>query len=77
MNFCKETRWLCENAKSLEKFAGQWVMFSANEGLVGNDESFLNVFRSTRSKKSKSTPFVFHVPSKEELAAPLPLIAKK
>ena len=79
MEFCKETKWLCENAKTLEKFAGQWVMFCASEGLLGNGESFPTVFRSFHQKKSKSAsvPFIFHVPLKEELVASLPVAAKK
>ena len=67
MTFQKETKWFCENAKGLEKFAGQWVLFSAHEGLVGNGESLAQVLKAARHKKAKNTPFVFHIPSKEEL----------
>lgn len=74
MQLQKETKWLCENAKGLEKFSGQWVLFSAKEGLVGCGESLAQVLKAARHKKDKHTPFVFHVPSKEELVvAPLPI----
>jgi hypothetical protein len=78
MNICKQTKWLCENAKSLEKFAGQLVAFSATRGIVGRGESFDSIFnKSSRPKKSTPAPYVFHVPSKEELASPIPVVKKK
>jgi hypothetical protein len=67
----KETKWLCENAKSLEKkFPGQWVVFSAHEGLVSCGDSLDRVLKTTHSKKNRPASFVFHVPSKEELGPP-------
>lgn len=77
MNICKETKWLCENAKSLEKYSGQWVVFSANEGIVDRAGSLSAVLKSFRHMKSKSAPFLFHVPSQEELISPLPVASKK
>lgn len=77
MELCKETKWLCENAKRLEKFAGQWVSFSANEGLVGSGSSLDHALKNSRNKHFRTAPFVFHVPSKEELTAPLPFAPKK
>ncbi len=77
MDICKETKWLCENAKSLEKFAGQWVVFSSTRGLVGKAGTLNNALRSFRQAKSKSAPFLFHVPSKEELVSPLSVASKK
>lgn len=71
MDVCKETKWLCENAKTLEKFAGQWVSFTAHDGIVSTNLSF------DRLKKIKPSAFVFHVPSKEELGSPLPVAKKK
>ena len=76
MDICKETKWLCENAKSLEKYSGQWVVFSATRGLVGKASTLNNALRSFRHAKS-SQPFLFHVPSKEELVSPLPVASKK
>ncbi len=62
MNLTKETQWLCEHARTLEKFSGQCVVFTTKDGLVSG------------KKKSNETPFLFHVPSKDELNSPVPLI---
>lgn len=62
MQLTKETQWLCEHAKTLEKFSGQCVTFTAEEGIM------------LGKKKSSETPFLFHVPSKDELLAPAPFI---
>ncbi|MBV9080396.1 MAG: hypothetical protein JO102_04670 [Elusimicrobia bacterium] len=72
MEIRKETKWLCENARALERFSGKWVMFSAMEGLVRNDESLKRLMRAARKIRLSEKPFVFHVPSKDELAQPLP-----
>ena len=77
MDICKETKWLCENAKSLEKFSGQWVVFSAHDGLKDHAGSLEGVLKSFRHAKSKAAPFLFHVPSKEELVSPIPVASKK
>jgi hypothetical protein len=61
-----ETRWLCENARTLEKFPGQWVMFSVREGIVEKGESLDRVLRARRTKNG-ARPYVFHVPSKDEM----------
>lgn len=62
-----ETKWLCENARNLERFAGQWVKFNVHEGVVKNGSSLLSVLKAGRDAKTPDKPFVFHVPSKEEL----------
>ncbi len=62
MNLIKETRWLCEHARLLEKFSGQNVMFNTQDGLL------------TDKKKSSEAPFLFHVPSRDELTSPVPVI---
>lgn len=77
MDICKDTKWLCENAKSLEKYAGQWVVFCSSRGLVGKAGSLNTALRSFRHAKSSTHPFLFHVPSKEELVSPIPVAAKK
>jgi hypothetical protein len=72
MEIKKETRWLCENAHALERFSGKWVMFSVMEGIVKKDESLTRLLRSARKLRMAERPYVFHVPSKRELSAPLP-----
>lgn len=71
MDVKNETRWLCENAHALERFSGKWVMFSVMEGIVKKDESLTRLLRSARKMRISERPFVFHVPSKRELSAPL------
>jgi hypothetical protein len=63
-----ETRWLCENARSLEKFPGQWVVFSVREGIVETGESLDKVLKGAKKCKNGARPFFFHVPSKEDMA---------
>ncbi len=75
MELTKEIKWLCENARSLEKFSGQWVMFSTREGVVSNGPSLQKVLNASKKMKPSEKPFVFHVPSKEELGSPV-LVAK-
>jgi hypothetical protein len=65
-----ETRWLCENASALEKFPGQWVMFSVREGIVEKGDSLDKVLRGARKCKNGTRPYLFHVPSKDEMASP-------
>ena len=77
MEIVKETKWLCENAKNLEKFSGQWVMFSVEEGVVGNSASLRSVLKTGRKLRGMDRPFVFHVPSPEEFASPIPSVRKK
>lgn len=77
MNICKETKWLCENAKSLEKYSGQWVVFSAGAGLLSCSDTLPPALKSVRHTKSSSNPFLFHVPSKAELVSPLPVANKQ
>ncbi|MCG3204510.1 MAG: hypothetical protein KCHDKBKB_01225 [Elusimicrobia bacterium] len=73
----KETKWLCENAKNLEKYSGHWVVFSAREGLMSDCVNLADALKMAKNKKSKSIPFLLHVPSKEELVSPLPVATKK
>ncbi len=68
--------WLCENARRLEQFAGQWVMFNTREGVVSRGESLQAVMKACRRHKMKQDPFIFHVPSKDELSSPIPACKK-
>ena len=70
MKIQKATKWLCENASRLEKFSGQWVLFSVHEGLVSRGDSLSCVLREARKKKVTKRPFVFHVPSRDDLKMP-------
>jgi hypothetical protein len=72
MDIRKETKWLCENAHALEQYSGKWVMFSVGEGVVRKGDSLPRLLREARNLHMAEKPFVFHVPSKRELAAPLP-----
>lgn len=64
MRLHKGTKWLCENARRLEKFSGQWVVFNEKQGMVSKGRSLEMVLRSARSNL-KFRPFVFHVPSRK------------
>lgn len=77
MRICRETKWLCENAKTLEQYSGQWVVFSAQSGLMGRAGSATTALKSFRHVKSKDAPFLFHVPAKEEFFSPIHVAAKK
>jgi len=68
MDIRQETKWLCENARELERYSGQWVMFNAGEGTFKKNESLSRLLKSAPSAQSER-PFVFHVPSKRALAA--------
>lgn len=70
MEIRKETKWLCENARALERFAGQWVVFDTTKGLVNKGDSLMRLLRDASKPPVKDPPFVFHVPSKTELDAP-------
>jgi hypothetical protein len=70
MEIRKETKWLCENARALERFSGQWVLFNA-DGLVKKDGSLSRLLRAAETQVT-AKPFVLHVPSKRELENPLP-----
>ena len=67
MEIQKECKWLIENSRKLEKFSGQWVVFNVNEGLVSKGKSLNAVLKMARKKKKAETPFIFHVPPKEEI----------
>jgi hypothetical protein len=72
MNIRPENKWLCENARALERFSGKWVMFSVLDGIVKDDPSLSRLMRAARKLPAHERPFVFHVPSKRDLSAPLP-----
>lgn len=76
MQLKAETKWLCEHAQQLERFSGQWVVFNVNEGVVESGFSLKQILKSSRVAKKTEKPFVFHVPSREELAQPF-LTARK
>ena len=77
MIICKETKWMCENSKNLEKYSGKWIVFSAAAGLLSTSDTLNPALKTVRHSKSSSAPFLFHVPSKEDLVSPLPVAAKK
>ena len=76
MQLKKETKWLCENAKSLERFSGQWILFDPSEGLVGKGASLNRLLRNLR-RRAAGKRFVFHVPSRRDLARPLFNVKKR
>ena len=65
MDICKHTKWLCENTRRLEKFAGRWVAFSTDKGDVHAGTNLKKVLSPTGAKRTRSVPFVFHVPDNE------------
>lgn len=73
MSLTKETKWLCEHAKILEKYSGKWILFNLHEGVLCSGGSVDQVMAQQPVKgKSHKDPFIFHVPSKDELESPLP-----
>ena len=74
MNPTKETRWLCEHSKVLEKFSGKCVVFNIMEGVVSDGESTEKFLWGIKKMKPQGKPFLFHVPSKDELTTPMPVI---
>ena len=75
MDICKQTKWLCENTRRLERFAGSWVAFSPEKNRV-HAGPFKQVMRFCHGKRTQ-IPFLFHVPSKTDLRTPLPIGEKK
>ena len=72
MKMRRESRWICENAQRLEeKYAGRWVIFNANEGVVSSGPDLGSILKAAKRSRA-AVPFVFHVPSRDELSAPLP-----
>jgi len=67
MKINRETKWMCENSRVLEKYSGKWVIVNVNEGVVSSGKSLNAVLRSSKIKGPTLTPFVFHVPSKDKL----------
>ena len=76
MEMRKETKWLCQNAHALERYSGKWVLFDA-AGVVKKDESLAKLLRTWETLHVSDKPFVFHVPSKRELASPLPAARRR
>jgi len=68
MDMRQETRWLCENARALERFSGKWVLFCPDTGFVNKGASLSRLLRSAATTQVTDRPFVFHVPSKRELS---------
>ncbi len=68
MDIRNETKWLCENARALEKYSGQWVMFHAGQDTFQKNESLSRLLKSAPIDTAGKRPFVFHVPSKRALA---------
>jgi hypothetical protein len=69
----KENKWLCENARSLERYSGQWVSFCPRAGVLSRGTSLSRVLRpSTRA--AIGAPFVFHVPSRTQIGFYIPVI---
>ncbi len=67
----RETKWLCENSRVLEKFSGQWVMFCAMDGVLCSGESLKTVLDEAKKRKHPHKPYVFLVPSKSQLEPPI------
>jgi hypothetical protein len=70
MDICKHTKWLCENTRRLEQFAGRWVAFFTDKNQVRAADSLQKALRRP-AKRAKSVPFVLHVPAKEDMRNPL------
>lgn len=70
MEICKKSKWLCENAHTLERYSGKLVVFDT-VGSVKKSSSLSALLRSAEINQIVNKPFVFHVPSKRELANPL------
>jgi len=68
MAVMSETKWLCRNSRELEKFSGQWVLFSAEEGVLRCDASLEKLLVEAKGIRSRPRPFVLHVPSKKEMS---------
>ena len=71
MSLTKETKWLCEHAKVLEKYSGQWILFDIQEGVLSSGPSIDHLMAHPKKVKGKKEPFIFHVPSKDDLLSPL------
>lgn len=70
----KNSIWLCENAKNLEMYSGQWVMVSPSKGVVCNGPTLEAVLKAGRRIRVRSRPFVLHIPSQTDLATPKPVV---
>jgi hypothetical protein len=69
MEIHKQTKWLCEHARQLERFSGQCVLVNVLEDTISKHESLSRVLKTVhRAAPGEQRPFVFHVPSKRELA---------
>ena len=71
-----DTESLCEMAGALERFAGQCVVMNPGKRVICGSFSMDVLSRETHKSKWKGKPFVFHVPSKEEVGSPIPVLKK-
>ncbi len=69
MEIRNETKWLCQNARTLEGHSGKWVMFDAQQGFVRQGPSLATLLQKA-SLPGEAKRFVLHVPSKQELLKP-------
>lgn len=69
----KENKWLCENARSLERYSGQWISFCVEAGVLSRGADLSRVLRPS-ARGAGRTQFVFHVPSRAQIGAYLPVI---
>lgn len=70
MAYTKESKWFCEHASSLERFSGRWIAFGTKNGVVSDGDKLEKVLAIAKRRGHIESPFVFHVPSKDELKAP-------
>lgn len=77
MSKTNEIFWLCENARNLEQFAGRWVMFDTKEGVVSCEKSLEKLMKMVKKQKKCKHPFLFHVPTKDDLGGVAFLSAPK
>lgn len=75
MEICKTTKWLCENAHTLERYSGKLVLFNTF-GVMKKGSSLGSLLRSANINRITEKSFVFHVPSKRELANPLVAVVR-
>lgn len=73
MNMNREAKWMCENSKELERFAGQWVLFTPGQGIVGCAHSLKVALAKVNKHQHREKPYMFHVPTSKELGFPFPV----
>jgi hypothetical protein len=77
MEICKHTKWLCENTRRLEEFSGRWVAFFTDKNQVRSGDSLQNALSPFKAKRSRSAPFVFHVPAAGDARTSIHFAKKK